>query len=547
MPEYTVSINFTDATAQITAGIQTIDSGISKMVDGAKKASEKIQGLINIGKQLTSANTAMAKGFTVSKAAVTHFKSALTNAQTASSSVGNALKTLGISTQDLSSALATIVGNDTVEKFNTLREKISESVQTVNTFIDTTKSLFDTFSSWKTQIQEIAAEHPRLFASFKKIGMVIASYVKLAAVSTWTGIKMAAAWVVGLGPIAWIIAGFTAVGAAVWYFWDDIQAAFSKIWTFIKPFAALIFKVLAFPFLLIWKGILVPLAEWFGNKLAPVFQWVGNIASTAWEGIKTGLSFLWDLTIGYYTWLGSIFLPIWESISDAASIAWDYILSAFNAVIDGIKSGISWILDAIQPITDFLGGWADTLMNGISSAIGGFIELGSQAAKVWDAVFGPDPEASTANVSDEELAGIEDRKQREAALEEKMNAASGNEKLQLEKELALMRFENNIAARNQAARTGSISQADANKMNDEARARIDQIKKSPAVPIMANNGGGSTSTTSNANNFTDTSNTNVVIKVDGGNPHDVEQAVKNALEKNKQNESRRMRGSMHDY
>lgn len=63
---------------------------------------------------------------------------------------------------------------------------------------------------------------------------LMAGHVKLAAVSLWAGLKMAAAWLIALGPIGWVIAAVGLASAAIYYFWDDIVVVFNKGLNYLK-------------------------------------------------------------------------------------------------------------------------------------------------------------------------------------------------------------------------------------------------------------------------------------------------------------------------
>jgi len=57
-----------------------------------------------------------------------------------------------------------------------------------------------------------------------------AGYIKTAAVSTWAGIKMAAAWLMALGPIGWIGLAIGALVGLIYYYWDDIVKGTKMLW-----------------------------------------------------------------------------------------------------------------------------------------------------------------------------------------------------------------------------------------------------------------------------------------------------------------------------
>jgi hypothetical protein len=57
-----------------------------------------------------------------------------------------------------------------------------------------------------------------------------AGYISLAASALWAGGQMAIAWLIGLGPIAWIGLAIGALVALIYYYWDDIVLITKKLW-----------------------------------------------------------------------------------------------------------------------------------------------------------------------------------------------------------------------------------------------------------------------------------------------------------------------------
>lgn len=70
---------------------------------------------------------------------------------------------------------------------------------------------------------------------FKAFATVIATVVVpaltvLGGRALWAGAQMARAWIMGLGPVAWVAAGIAALVVLVIAYWDEIVAATSAVW-----------------------------------------------------------------------------------------------------------------------------------------------------------------------------------------------------------------------------------------------------------------------------------------------------------------------------
>ncbi len=85
------------------------------------------------------------------------------------------------------------------------------------------------------------------------MGVMIASFAQTAAAAIAAGAKMAAAWVMALGPIGWIIAAIVAVGAALYLLYDNWDAVVGWITGLMDSAAQ---AVIGF-----WQ----PVADWFSN------------------------------------------------------------------------------------------------------------------------------------------------------------------------------------------------------------------------------------------------------------------------------------------
>lgn len=113
-----------------------------------------------------------------------------------------------------------------------------------------------------------------------------AGYIKTAAVSTWAGIKMAAAWLMALGPIGWIGLAIGALVGLIYYYWDEIAAGWDWLLNYLTENAEMIGKILItllFPIAGIWlfrdeiMTFLNWLLDWVVEKFGKVFSFMAEL------------------------------------------------------------------------------------------------------------------------------------------------------------------------------------------------------------------------------------------------------------------------------
>ena len=102
--------------------------------------------------------------------------------------------------------------------------------------------------------------------------VVVGGWIATAAVAMASGIKMAAAWVIGLGPVAWIIAAVVAVAAAfVW--------AYNNVGWF-KDGVDWMCKTVGTSFVSMWNFVIQPVLVFLVNGLAGVMTTWGDMLVT---------------------------------------------------------------------------------------------------------------------------------------------------------------------------------------------------------------------------------------------------------------------------
>lgn len=156
--------------------------------------------------------------------------------------------------------------------------------------------------------------------------IAVGALVGMIAKWAWAGVqslihaaKMAAAWVVALGPVAWVAAAVIALAALIIIYWDEIKAATIKIWDAIVKYFVDGWAQMMKDFEELWKDI-----------------------KTIWEAIKTITMEIWDAVVTYLTgvWDGLVrdVSVIWGKIKKSVSDNWDFIKKTTSEIWDGIVS-----------------------------------------------------------------------------------------------------------------------------------------------------------------------------------------------------------------
>lgn len=232
------------------------------------------------------------------------------------------------------------MSKDTVDSFG----KVGNAADDVDTkamgFRDTVTGVQDTFKGLTDDsltmqermltlgmgIGDLASGVANFGVDFAKTaGKTVANYGRMAAASTATGIKMAAAWVVGLGPVGWAIAGITAV-----------------------------------------IGILAALGVGFDD--------VKRVAAAAWDGIVKGAQWVWDKVGAFWDWLYGMGARLWGlggDIKDA--LLWPY-KTAFNAIAGIWNNTVGKLSFEIPGWVPGLGGKGFSMPQLPTYAIGGMVQ-----------------------------------------------------------------------------------------------------------------------------------------------------------------------------
>ncbi|GAW50618.1 MULTISPECIES: phage tail tape measure protein [unclassified Nocardioides] len=163
-----------------------------------------------------------------------------------------------------------------------------------------------------------------------------------AATAMASAVRMAAAWVIAMGPIAIAIAAIAGVAYLVYKYWDEIKAATMAVWDwivgFIKDHATLIVTVLTGP--------------------------IGFVVMTVikhWDDIKAGTAAAWDWVVGKvkaipgllvaaflnFT-LPGLIIKHWDTIKEKTSAAWDAVVGFVKGIPGKLLSFfMNWTLPGL--------------------------------------------------------------------------------------------------------------------------------------------------------------------------------------------------------
>lgn len=175
---------------------------------------------------------------------------------------------------------------------------------------------------------------------------------------------MAAAWVLAMGPVGWVIAAVVALVALIIANWDTVvsvtKAIFGAIWDFLQW---------------IWSGIVSVVSGAVDGVLAAI-EWLGSLPGKvgAWfRGIYDGaVAKLGELL----SWLGGLPGRLLSAIGDLGSLLLNVGKDLLTGLWNGIKNAASWLKDMIF---DFFGSlipdWVKDIL-GISSPSRVFADIG---------------------------------------------------------------------------------------------------------------------------------------------------------------------------
>ncbi|MGC5398086.1 phage tail tape measure protein [Streptomyces sp. DT20] len=167
---------------------------------------------------------------------------------------------------------------------------------------------------------------------------VVAAWVVMGVQSMVQGARMAAAWVVAMGPVGWVIAAIVGLAAIIFLNWDKIKSATSDAWNWVWG------KI---------KGI--------GKSIISTIAGFVSSAANAWDGLKLAIA---RKIVQLAVYVSGLPARIRSSIGNLGSL----LLEKGRNIVQGLWNGISgmggWIKSKLI-------GWAKAMIPGpIAKALG---------------------------------------------------------------------------------------------------------------------------------------------------------------------------------
>lgn len=341
------------------------------------------------GNGMKRAGSAIKSGATT---AGTYLSGLASKAGTAASALGSKLSAMGTAASGAASRAGTALSG--------LASKAGTAASTAGGKIGTLASKFGSMAAQaaSASAKAVAAFGRMAATAAASVGKQIASLAILGAKWVWYGImamanaiRAAAAWVISLGPIAWIIAAVVALVALIIVYWDEIVAALETAWNFISSLAKTVWNgILAF-FKGVWDG-LVAIVMFVVNLIKSIivgyFTMWYTIIKTVMTGIVTFFKVAWawiknvvvTVTMFVVNWIRTKFMQIkafitmvWTTIKAAIARAWALIktvvVTVTMAVVNWIKTKFTQVKAFIAMVWDTITGVFKTVWEAIKNVV----------------------------------------------------------------------------------------------------------------------------------------------------------------------------------
>lgn len=192
---------------------------------------------------------------------------------------------------------------------------------------------------WATSAASAAISIAAQLASMTLLGL---GYVRIGIQATASALRMAAAWIIAMGPIGLVIAAFVGVVIAVVKNWDTIKTKTKAAWDWV---VAQVKKV---------PGLLV---GFFLNFTLP------GLIIKHWDGIKRTVSAGATAVVGYVKKLPGRILSAVGNLGTLLSEAGKDVMRGLR---DGIDAGFDWVRSKLEGVGKVIPGWLKKVL-GISS------------------------------------------------------------------------------------------------------------------------------------------------------------------------------------
>ena len=244
-------------------------------------------------------------------------------------------------------------------------------------------------TAWATKRREaVKTAWQYQVSAYTMIGHMVATSATMVATAavhafTWgrmgtaaliNGAKIAAGWLLAMGPIGWVIGAVAGIAAIVIMNWDRIVQFTRPVWEAIAGFVSSAWESIVGAveagmawlqtnvvpvFEDVWAGIqgaAGAVVDWFQRTLVSAFEWVSGAIGAAFEVAGDIMDAVWTHSIkplfdgmaAAATWLWeSVLSPAFEGIAAAFKFVGDVLSAVYNAtlkpVFDAIGAVVGWL------------------------------------------------------------------------------------------------------------------------------------------------------------------------------------------------------------
>ncbi|QIN94347.1 tape measure protein [Arthrobacter phage Abba] len=217
----------------------------------------------------------------------------------------------------------------------------------------------------KVKLAWVMKQKAAIQSTYKQMwgfGVTIAGWVLTGTQATLQALKIAAAWVIAMGPVAWIVAGIAAlVAGLVWaynnvdWFRAGVDAAFRWIGDVAK--SVVDWVVGAWSNIVDWwNATLMPaiqaVGKWFGDLFTNVGNWARDFVGFFVDGWGMIVDFFNGVLVPAVQAVGAFFAPVFDWIG---RLVWNFATIAvflFRRLVD-FWNGV--LMPALQNLGNFIG------------------------------------------------------------------------------------------------------------------------------------------------------------------------------------------------
>ena len=171
------------------------------------------------------------------------------------------------------------------------------------------------------------------------VATTVASWVAMAAGAMARAVVMAAAWVVAMGPVGWVIAAVVGLVALVIANWDTVKSATIAAWNAVTSGIAAAWGAI--------KGAVSSAASAVWSAISGAWSRVTSVTSSAWNSIKSAVSSGISGMMGFITSLPGRILSVFGNFGSL-------LVNAGRSLIQGLWNGISgivgWIVGKVSGV-----------------------------------------------------------------------------------------------------------------------------------------------------------------------------------------------------